>query len=293
MALHLQDQGSWKKADEVWVNDSDTWKQCNEVYIKENDVWKPVLYEPGTAYFTESGVFNVPVGVSSITVVIAGGAGGAGGGDGGAGSVGGGNGMTVVTSIPVTLGEGFSFVIGKKGGDGKGYQNRAAGGIGGAGYSIGGNGGRAGNQGSSGGGGGGGGSTSFNYQAPGGWEAMYIIAAGGSGAGGRGNNVHYSVADIHGKSATQIQTVDSTGVNGGGGISCPCRDGGAGGGGGGGVNPQATGGLYYGGATTCLSGYYDADGMPGEAATSFWTTVLTAPTTNSGNTGDGYVSISW
>jgi hypothetical protein len=287
MALHLQDQGSWKKADEVWVNDSDTWKQCNEVYIKENNAWKPVLYEPGSMYYTSSGSFTVPQGVFSITATVVGGAGGAGGGDGGAGSVGGGNGMTVTFSASVMPDDTFAFVIGEKGGDGAGYRGSASGGSGGNGYNSGGVGGRAGAHGSSGGGGGGGGSTSFYSNAS---SAMYIIAAGGSGAGGRGNRSHYSVADIHGKNATQTQSAASQGYDGGNGLSCPCADGGAGGGGGGGTESSAIGGLYYGNTTSCQ--HYDSDGMPGEAGVGYYNTGIVTSTQDI-NTGDGYVSISW
>jgi len=293
MALHLQDQGTWKKAEEVWVKDADTWKLCNEVYIKENNVWKPVLYEPGSFYDTENGLFTIPGGVYSVTVSISGGAGGAGGGDGGAGGVNGGNALTATTTVEVLPGDRFEYIIGKKGGDGVGYQNRAAGGNGGNGYSNGGNGGQAGNQGSSGGGGGGGGSSLLRFYAVTyGWDSRLIVAAGGSGAGGRGNNVHYSTSQIHGKNATTIQSTDYAGENGGNGISCPCADGGAGGGGGGGTWPVAAGGLYYNGYTTCVSGYYDSDGSPGEAGTSYYSPQISV-STESNNTGDGYVSISW
>jgi len=287
MALHLQDQGTWKKAEEVWVKDADTWQFCNEVYIKENDIWKPVLYEEGSSYYTSSGTFVVPQGVFSINVTVVGGAGGAGGGDGGAGSVDGGNGISITSTISVVPNNTFNFIIGKKGGNGVGYQGSAAGGAGGTGYSNGGNGGQAGHTGSSGGGGGGGGSTSFYNNTD---SVMLIVAGGGSGAGGRGNRSHYSVADIHGKNSTQTQIQSSNGYNGGNGIDCPCADGGAGGGGGGGVLSSAIGGLYFNSTTTCI--YYDSDGMPGEAGIGYHNSII-GISSQSNNTGDGYVSISW
>ena len=81
MALHLQDQGSWKKANEVWVKDADTWKQCQEVYIRNDGGWKPVLYETGSTYASGSGSMVVPNGVFSVDVTVAAGAGGRGGDD--------------------------------------------------------------------------------------------------------------------------------------------------------------------------------------------------------------------
>jgi len=81
MAIHLQDQGAWKKANDVYIKDSDTWKQCQEVYIRENDVWKPLLYETGSTYASGSGSMVVPNGVFSVDVTVAAGAGGRGGDD--------------------------------------------------------------------------------------------------------------------------------------------------------------------------------------------------------------------
>ncbi|MDQ2698781.1 MAG: hypothetical protein M3Y46_08315, partial [Actinomycetota bacterium] len=122
----------------------------------------------------------VPAGVYSIDVVAVGGAGGAGGdflNDGLYGGAGG-AGATVTTTIFVTPGETIDILIGLAGTDGESIFSP---GIGGAGYTEGGDGAYGGVLANS--GGGGGGSTSVQVD---GDTDPVVIAGGGGGGGGRG-----------------------------------------------------------------------------------------------------------
>lgn len=42
MSLHINDSGTWKQANNVFVKDSGVWKESEEVWIKTNGVWERV-----------------------------------------------------------------------------------------------------------------------------------------------------------------------------------------------------------------------------------------------------------
>lgn len=234
-----------------------------------------------TVYSASS--FTVPYGVSSISVVLVGGAGGTGGDDGAGYGGGSGPAGKLSGALSVSGGDIVGFYPGSSGGNGL-RGSSASGGAGGAdsdpyGTFNGGAGGRAGSNGSSGGGGGGGGATTVRI------GTTLAGVAGGAGGGGGASNC--SISGVDGYSTTsQISTyAGGTGANPGGG------DGGGAGGGGGGWNGGAGGTVSVPG--TCGSEYVSTGGYRGynRIGTGFNSPSYSTIAMSSGSS--GYVSASY
>jgi hypothetical protein len=43
MTLHLNDAGTWRQAQGVYVNDSGTWREIQEVYVNDAGTWRSVF----------------------------------------------------------------------------------------------------------------------------------------------------------------------------------------------------------------------------------------------------------
>jgi hypothetical protein len=179
-----------------------------------------------STYYSGSGTYTVPTGVTSISISAVGGAGGAGGQDCGNGC---GYNYGVwgqYTSNAVTV------TPGSNGANGASSAASWGGGAGGWGYYSGGRGGNAGPNGTSGGGGGGGGASAVTTSG----GSLLIVAGGGGGGGGRCNTSG---------SGTGGYTNTGGGGYGNGSAGSDSSDDGAGGGGGGGGYVGGQGGGHY------------------------------------------------
>ena len=121
MGLHLNDNGTWKQAQEVYVNDGGTWKTCLDVLINDGGTWKSALYESGSQSFTTAGstTFTVPAGVYTLTATVIGAGGGGGGchsnGDLWVGGGGGAGGYINQQTYSVTPNEVLTIEVGEEG----------------------------------------------------------------------------------------------------------------------------------------------------------------------------------
>lgn len=235
--------------------------------------YRQQLYTTGTTSWT------IPVGVTSISVIVCGGGGGGGGYDSAAGSAGL-PGTIFYGTLSVKPGDIYTFAVGLGGGaGGSAYGYHAPGG---AGAYAGGAGGSSGGAGWSGDGGGGGGASAIILGA-----TPIVVAAGGGGGGGGGNG-------NAGKGAVTGTSSSPAGAAG----TDKSGDGGGGGGGG--------GGYPYGGASgTCPAG--DSGAYAGAAGQSLTPAGFTGvPGSNGGvggtafgtngvasNGGDGFIVISY
>lgn len=122
MTLYVKDGGSWIQPKTAYVKDGGVWKQIKTLWTNNNGVWVQVAPTPGSQFFTSSGSFTVPSGVTQMRMTAIGGGGGAGNMvDGGAnddsGGAGGGSSGQYVSNyvINVTPGETISVTIGAGG----------------------------------------------------------------------------------------------------------------------------------------------------------------------------------
>jgi hypothetical protein len=136
---------------------------------------------PNVVTFSASNTWTAPIGVTSITLTVAGGGGGQGGNyldtsrttyNGAAGT----GGQVVTGTVAVTPGQTYTITVGSGGGFGANSFYTAAGGSSGAGYASG----SAGTASGNGSGGGGGGSTAF-------LSGATVLASATGGAGGAGS----------------------------------------------------------------------------------------------------------
>ena len=242
-----------------------------------------ILIPHGTQTFTVGGMFVVPDGVTTLTVVATGAGGGGGGADGGASGgyyyeengvlKGGFPGAKVTTTLTVFGGQVYDIGIGYGGGGGTTRATSGAGGAGGSGVYIGGRGGYSGGSGSSGAGGGGGGATTVRLG-----TTVKVVAGGGAGAGGSGNG-NYGVGSIgtFNTATSGAQGEDKSG------------DGGGGGGGGGGYPNGGAGGPARGGDSGAYSGTTGQSIVAGGSLS----TGTNGGTYESGAGGNGSVILTW
>ncbi len=114
MSLTVNDAGTWKGVQEVFVKDAGTWKPCIDVLVRDAGIWKSTLYAAGTQEYSagSSGTFTVPNGVYALIVsIIAGGGSGEGGDDYGSGG-GGSGGYYQNHSYSVIPGQVISYSVG-------------------------------------------------------------------------------------------------------------------------------------------------------------------------------------
>ena len=203
-----------------------------------------------TNTYTTSTTWNVPAGVSSLTIKVYGGGGGTGGMDCGAGcsNTAAGNAGYVLATYNVSAGNTIGIYPGGKGSNGGNSVTASGGGAGGtASYGAaynGGTGGNAGSAGSSGGGGGGGAASIVTIN-----SVIKIIAGGASGGGGMANMAGSGYA------GTNTYVANSSFNNGGNGTT-PSGDGGGGGGGGGGQFGAQGGNVHAAGGESAGDGRY-------------------------------------
>lgn len=283
---------------------ADTLRVENDLSIL-NGTLDVLFSNSGSATYTGSGSFEVPNGVTSITVKAwgAGGGGGA-GGTSGVGGSGGGGGFAQAT-LSVTGGETLDIIVGTGGGEGT-YPSTSGGGGGGGGRSAiersgtplviaaGGAGGGGGDNSSStagGAGGPGGGTTGLSGSASGsaGGGSGGTNSTGGSGGTGGGNAGADGASETGGLGAnggSNSSAGDGGASNGGspnGGNGGTGNTGGYAGGGGGGDG-------YYGGGGGSGSVPSDAGGGGGGGGSSYFTGTGTSTQSgsgvNPGNTGD-------
>lgn len=193
----------------------------------------PGLSQTST-YYSGSGTYTVPPGVTQLTISAVGGAGGAGGQDcgNGCGYNYGVYGQYASTTVSVSPGSTLNYYVGANGANGASSAAGWGGGSGGWGYYYGGRGGNAGPNGTSGGGGGGGGASAVTSGG-----SLLIVAGGGGGGGGRCNTAN---------SGTGGYTNTGGGGYGTGSNGADSGGDGAGGGGGGGGYVGGQGGGHYG-----------------------------------------------
>lgn len=201
-----------------------------------------------TNTYTTSATWNVPAGVSSLSIKVYGGGGGTGGQDCGAGC---GNSAAsntgyVLATYNVSPGDIIGIYPGTKGGDGGNSVSGIGGGTAGvASYGAaynGGTGGNAGSSGSSGGGGGGGAASVITIN-----SVIKIVAGGAGGGGGMAN---MAGSGLPGNSTTSPNGTSNTGGNG----TTPGGDGGGGGAGGGGQYGSTGGGVHAAGGESAGNG---------------------------------------
>ena len=214
--------------------------------------------------FTDNQYFNVPYGVTEVTVEIIGAGGGGGGGeDSILGAPGGPGGYGIATHVPVFFDQGFSIAVGGGGGEGgtSDFGTSTQGGGGGGAFLGGAAGGGPGPNGFSGGGGGGGGLTvvmkgTIGYISQ---QQTLLMCGGGGGGGGAGGNIVSPI--IPGQPGGSLTAAQGFPYGGGGLTYYPqCGDAGGAGGGGGG---------YEGGSGGIPSSSCDDIGGPGEGGKSF------------------------
>ena len=219
-------------------------------------LWSTVAMSQQATYYSGSGSYTVPPGVTQVRIYAVGGAGGAGGQDCGNGC--GYNygvwGQYTSGTFNVSPGSTLSYYVGANGGNGSSNITGTCngGGSGGWGYYYGGNGGGVGGSGASGGGGGGGGASAVTSGG-----SLLLVAGGGGGGGGRCNTAG---------SGTAGSTSTGGGGSGSGSAgSCPGSgaDGGGGGGGGGGYVGGGGGGLYGLNGEYAAYGGYSGSSSPG------------------------------
>ena len=221
---------SWANVRYAYVNDNGVWKQ-----FYPDSITTTTYNTPGTYTYT------IPAGVHSANLTVAGAGGGAGGNDSAVGHAGY-AGNVVTTTIQVTPGDVFTFIVGGGGGPGASSARGTGSGSAGvdpAGTYNGGRGGNAGGSGYSGAGGGGGAATTVRLGA-----TQIIVAAGGGGGGGGGNG---PIGLGQGATAYNSTSTGGTGTDKSG-------DGGGGGGGGGGYSLGGAGGATVGGDSGAYSG---------------------------------------
>jgi hypothetical protein len=212
-----------------------------------------------TNTYTTAATWNVPAGVSSISIKVYGGAGGTGGQDCGAGCTNAAAGPVgyVLASYNVTPGDVVGIYPGTKGGNGASAATGTGGGSGGTDTYPplnfnGGTGGNAGSTGSSGAGGGGGAASVVTIN-----SIIKIVAGGAGGGGGMANAINSGLA---GSSSTSPNGTSNTGGNG----TIPSGDGGGGGGGGGGQFGSVGGGVYAaGGESAGIGGFIGGNSVSG------------------------------
>lgn len=214
-----------------------------------------------TNTYTSSTTWNVPAGVSSITIKVYGGGGGTGGQDCGAGcsNAAAGNAGYVLATYNVTAGNVIGIYPGGKGTNRGNSVTGTGGGAGGTSpYNTsynGGTGGNAGSAGSSGGGGGGGAASIVTIN-----SVIKIIAGGASGGGGMANLANSGYA---GNSTYIANSTFNYGGNG----TTPSGDGGGGGGGGGGQYGAQGGNVHAaGGENAGDGGYTGGNSVSGASA---------------------------
>jgi hypothetical protein len=237
--------------------------------------------------------FNVPSGVTSISIDASGGKGGNAGGSAGVhGGVGGQGGETVAT-LPVSPGDTLTVVVGGKGGSSGNYGSDGA--SGGFGAGNGGNGGDS-SLFMAAGGGGGGGSSEVDTSA----NIPLVVAGGGGGGGGGGGLFTYNGGAGGAGANPAGPGKDGYGPgsgDGGAGGAAPSRDGTAGtdagvltgAGGGGGAGGGLAGGA--GGQGGDLGAGGGGGGGGGQSFAAASATDVTFATTS--RTGDGQVVIRW
>jgi len=207
-------------------------------------LWSTVAMSQQATYYSGSGSYTVPPGVTQVTISAVGGAGGAGGQDCGNGC--GYNygvwGQYTSNVVSVSPGSTLNYYVGANGSQGGSNVTGGGAGAGGWGYYSGGRGGNTGSTGASGGGGGGGGASAVTTSG----GSLLIVAGGGGGGGGRCNTSG---------SGTGGYTSTGGGSNGSGSAGGDSGGDGAGGGGGGGGYVGGSGGGHYG-----LNGEYAAYG---------------------------------
>jgi hypothetical protein len=125
-SINVNQNGVWKEVNQVWVKDAGVWKSPIEVYIKDGGVWKQTYpAESGSTSFLTPGTytFNVPNGITSISVSVFGAGGGGGapffpGGDGWVGGGGSSGGYIFSTVIQVVPSEPLTVKVGLGGNGG-------------------------------------------------------------------------------------------------------------------------------------------------------------------------------
>jgi hypothetical protein len=207
-------------------------------------LWSTVAWAQQATFYSGSGSYTVPPGVTQVTISAVGGAGGAGGQDCGNGC--GYNygvwGQYTSNVVSVSSGSTLNYYVGSNGSQGGSNVNGGGAGAGGWGYYSGGRGGNTGASGASGGGGGGGGASAVTTSG----GSLLIVAGGGGGGGGRCNTSG---------SGTGGYTSTGGGSYGSGSAGGDSGGDGAGGGGGGGGYVGGGGGGHY-----ALNGEYAAYG---------------------------------
>jgi hypothetical protein len=119
--VYVNDNGTWKEAQEIYLRDADSWKLLNEVYVRNNGVWSKVYpNSPGRIVYSTAGNYSfiVPSGITSVKMFIYGAGGGSGAGnsfgDFFIGSGGGAGGLFTGT-LAVTPNETLNLTVGQRG----------------------------------------------------------------------------------------------------------------------------------------------------------------------------------
>lgn len=115
--LYVKQSGTWKQVMRLWVKQSGSWKDATLGLITQSGIGKQ-FYPDSTAavtYYSGSGTYTVPAGVTSLTInMVAAGGNGAGNADWGSGG-GGSGGYYQNYSYAVTPGQTISYSVGGAG----------------------------------------------------------------------------------------------------------------------------------------------------------------------------------
>lgn len=50
-ALHINDAGTWRQIQKVWVNDAGTWRQIQNIYVNDAGTWR-LVYQAAVVFLT-------------------------------------------------------------------------------------------------------------------------------------------------------------------------------------------------------------------------------------------------